>query len=191
MSSDIDVLRELFSNSALVPFTKNVYGKTEVVLEEPSDATHDGYSVTISNVPDETIVIKTDRFPSPKTIFKPDKGTCKRADFVIIAYTDKDNWIIYIELKKGKGNSEKEIIQQLQGSQCLIAYCREIGQTFWQRSDFLKLEKYKHCFVSIRGIGINKKPTSESPHSGSHNCPENMLKINSPKYLQFKSLILK
>lgn len=74
-----------------------------------------------------------------------------------VTNTDKRNWIICIEMKKGKGDSEEEIICQLKGTQCFIAYCRAIGQAFWQQSEFLRPEAYEYRFVSIRNIGINKK----------------------------------
>jgi hypothetical protein len=187
--SDFDTLRELFKTEALIALEENPYGKKKVILNEPPDAMHKGYSVTINGMPEEAIVIKTDKFPPAHAIFNNHKGECKRADFVIIAHAKNINWIVYIEMKKGKGNTETEIIQQLRGAECVIAYCRAIGKTFWESADFLNPETYQSRFVSIREIGIAKKPSRLPPLSGLHDCPEKMLKINAPRYLQFNQLV--
>ncbi len=137
-------------------------------------------------------MIKRDAFSSPSTIFSNNRGECKRADFVIIANIQMKrtrNLIIFIEMKKGKGGSEQEIIQLLKGAWCVIDYCRSIGQKFWKQESFLNPNDYDYRFVSIRDIAINKKPTRSSSPDGSHNSPEQMLKINSPHHLQFKQLV--
>ncbi len=67
-----------------------------------------------------------------------------------------------------------EIIQQLKGAQCFLAYCQEIGKTFWNESDFLK--KYKQRFVSIGHTSIIKRKTRITRESGKHDQPEKMLK---------------
>jgi len=134
-------------------------------------------------------VIKTDKFPAPNAIFNGYKEECKRADFVIIAHAKNTNWIVYIEMKKSKGNTEEKIIHQLQGAQCVIAYCRAIGNVFWAQPDFLNPITYQSRFVSIRDIGIPKKTSRLPPLSGLHNSPEKMLKINAPHHLQFNQLV--
>ncbi|NEP60630.1 MAG: hypothetical protein F6K31_27135, partial [Symploca sp. SIO2G7] len=118
------------------------------------------------------------------------RGECKRADFVIIADTDNKKVrkvILCIEMKAGKGGTESEIIQQLKGAQCFVAYCREIGQLFWNQKNFLK--GYEYRFVSLRDISIAKKTTRTSAKIGTHDCPERMLKITSPHHLQFNRLV--
>ena len=137
---------------------------------------------------DEVIVIKADSFTSPKAIFADSKCECKRSDFVIIAKTNARKVIIFIEMKARKGGLEREIIQQLKGSQCFIGYCREIGQTFWKQQNFL--EDYTYRFVSIREISVSKRRTRPSNSSPDmHDCPEKMLKVTCVKGLQFKHLV--
>ncbi len=186
--SDLDILREMIKTEAAVEIKEDPYGKKAVTLTEPKGAGHSGYSVTIGGMPKDALVIKTDLFPAPKPVFKNSKGECKRADFVILAATGKRNIIICIEMKKGKGDSEEEIIRQLKGTQCFIAYCREIGRIFWQQPQFLKQETYEYRFVSIRDIGVHKKTSRIPPLSGLHDIPEKMLKINAPHRLQFNNL---
>ncbi|KHD09575.1 hypothetical protein PN36_25450 [Candidatus Thiomargarita nelsonii] len=190
---DHDILCELFRKEARVALEDGDYGKKAVTLNEPKCDDHKGYSVVISNMPEDAVVIKGDAFPSPTTIFSNSRGECKRADFVIVANIPikkkTRNLIIFIEMKKGKGGSELEIIQQLKGAWCVIDYCRSIGQRFWKQESFLNPNDYDYRFVSIRDIAINKKPTRISPLDGLHDSPERMLKINSPHHLQFKQLV--
>ncbi|HEY9852165.1 MAG TPA: hypothetical protein V6D28_22010 [Leptolyngbyaceae cyanobacterium] len=183
--SDIAILKEMIKDSATVPL-EDPYGngRKQVKLTEPPPA---NYCVTIIGMPDddEVIIIKADAFSSPNAVFKGNSGECKRADFVIIANTSQRKVILCIEMKAGKGGSEADIIQQLKGAQCFVAYCREIGQSFWNQPNFLK--SYEYRFVSIRDISISKKPSRID--SGIHDRPDRMLKISSPHNLQFNQLI--
>lgn len=183
--SDIVILKEMIKNTATVPL-ENYHSKNKVILKEPPPA---DYSVTIYGLPDDdqTIVIKADAFTAPKGIFADSKCECKRADFVIIADTDEEKVIICIEMKSGKGGLEREIIQQLKGAQCFVAYCREIGHSFWDHQNFLK--DYVYRFISIRNISISKRPTRPSGGTITHDRPERMLKVTSPKGLQFNHLL--
>jgi hypothetical protein len=40
---------------------------------------------------------------------------------------------------KSKTSLEWEIIQQLKGAQCFVAYCQKIGKEFWSAKQFLML----------------------------------------------------
>jgi hypothetical protein len=180
--SDISILKEMIKDTATVPL-KDDHGKKKVILEEPPPA---NYSVTIHGMPDDnqTIIIKADVFKAPKEIFANSKHECKRSDFVIVADTDRKKVIICIELKAGKG---KEIVQQLKGAQCFVAYCREIGQSFWNEQDFLK--DYEYRFVSITNIGLSKRTTRPPKETDTGKSPDQMLKITSSKGIQFNHLI--
>ena len=184
--SDIAILKEMIKQSATVPLVEDSYGKKQVRLTEPALP---NCFVTIRGMPndDQVIIIKVDDFTSPKAIFGGSKGECKRADFAIIADTGKKKVILCIEMKaKSKTSLEWEIIQQLKGAQCFVAYCQKIGKEFWSAKQFL--DAYVYRFVTIRNINIHKKPTREAI-TDNHDCPENMLKISSPHYLQFNFLI--
>jgi hypothetical protein len=183
--SDIVIFKEMIRSTATVSL-EDYHGKKKVVLIEPPPA---NYDVTIHGMPedDEVIVIKADSFTAPKEIFSDSKCECKRADFIIVAETDEKKVIICIEMKAGKGGTETEIIQQLKGAKCFVAYCREIGQAFWNHQNFL--DGYVYRFVSIRNISISKRPTRPLNPSDVHDRPDKMLKITSPKGLQFKRLV--
>jgi hypothetical protein len=183
--SDILIFKEMIQSAATVSLESH-HNKKKVILKEPPPA---DYNVTIHGMPgdDEAIIIKADSFTAPKGIFANSKHECKRADFIIVAETDNRKIIIYIEMKAGKGGTEKEIIQQLKGAQCFVAYCREIGQAFWNHQNFLN--GYEYRFVSIRNISISKRSTRSSTTNDVHDRPDKMLKITSLQSLQFKRLV--
>ncbi len=182
MIRDIEILRQMIKDRARMPLVDN-YGKNKITLTEPQQA---NALVTIFGVPDDAIVIKADTFRSPDTVFNGSKGECKRADFIIVADTGSKKVILCIEMKKKKG-PENEIIAQLKGAKCFIAYCREIGRSFWDERKFL--DGYAYRFISIGHISIAKGKTRMTRQTGVHNKPEWMLKIDRPHHLQFNHLV--
>ncbi|ACK65345.1 conserved hypothetical protein [Rippkaea orientalis PCC 8801] len=186
--SDIEILRELINESCIIPLQDSYKGKKKVILKESSDNIE--YTVTIDSIPNkaEVIVFKIDNFQAPQDIFRCSKGECKRADFVIIVNINAKKFIILIEMKAGKAK-RKHIIQQLQGAQCVIAYCQKIGQIFWQKLDFLSNDDYQYRFISIKDISITKDIIDDDSPNPTHDSPEKMLKITSPKGLTFKRLL--
>lgn len=134
----------------------------------------DRYSIRIEGIPKDAVVIRTDAFPAPKDIFKCRRGECKRADYVIVASSGKKSYVVYVEMKKGKGN-RPDIVAQLKGSECFVSYCRAIACRFWSRPNFL--DPCESRFVSITNIGLRKSPTREPSYHGRHDAPESMLKI--------------
>ena len=188
--SDLDVLRALIKEEALTPLEETGYDKKHVTLRESGDSQNSNYSVQIKGIPEDTVVIKADDFPPPDKIFKCEEGECKRADFVMIANTDQANWILYIEMTNKTTKSEKEIIRQLKGAQCFIFYCQEIGRTFWRQPGFLGAN-YQNRFISIKKIGLNKRPTTFRPQHGLNDRPESMLKISGGEILHFQNLVLR
>ena len=173
--SDLDVLRELINRRALVLLEETHFGKKAVVLSEPDNQGGIQYSIKIKGIPNDAVVVKTDMFPSPKGIFSCQQGECKRADYVIVTNSETDNFIVHVEMKKGEG-SAGEIIDQLKGSECFIAYCRAIVCSFWQQSRFL--DQYKNRFVTFRKIGTRKSRTRESCSSVLHDAPDRMFRID-------------
>jgi len=184
--SDIAILKEMLTDAVIVPLTENDYGKKQVILTERDAQIH--YSVAIDGMPDEVVVIKTDAIPAPKNLFCNSKGECKRADFTIVADTGKRKVILFIEMKAQANTSGKsEIVQQLNGSRCLIHYCQAIGQIFWKEPNFLT--SYEHRFVKIvtkTTESIRKQNSRPSPEL--HDEPEKMLIIKKQN-LKFNQLV--
>ena len=181
---DFEILNLMIQEKAKVKLDESKFSKPKVVLAEGSL-----YSATILGMPDRdnAIVIKGDAFVAPKQIFNGKNGECKRADFIIIARLgERRKYVIFIEMKSCASTSKEwEIIQQLQGIQCLFAYCREIGRIFWKEPNFLNT--YQSRFVSIRNIGSNEQPTREKKIP-LHDRPDSMLKLNSTS-IYFNKLV--
>jgi hypothetical protein len=175
---DSEVLRDLISMHAQIPLSMH-YSKYTLELLEPGVAS----SVIIRNVPADTVAIKADRFSSPDHVFQGNKGECKRADFILIS--EEKRRIIFIEMKKTKAPFQ-EIVKQLKGASCFIAYCQHIGMNFWSQAKFLS--NYEHRFVSIGHTSIVKNKTRVDKGVSVHDTPENALKIFSPSYLEFNRL---
>ena len=117
---DMDILRELMSDDALVATSNDRHGRSILVLEEPE--AQPAYAVTIRSLPDDVLAIKADRFPPPS--FRGSKGERKRADFIIVAARARRNWMVYVEMKGPKSERSRfrsgaEIRQQLMGAKCL------------------------------------------------------------------------
>lgn len=183
MMSDLDILRELIRDDAIVPNRKSNSTAT-ITLKESGDGHHSCYNINILGAPDETITINIDKnFPPTTKIFNGTKGECKRADFVLITDYANKKWIIYIEMKLSNNTKRPEFIKQFKGTQCFITYCKSIGRKFWGQPNFLEVKgkKYQERFVGIANISLDKKPTVYTkPNNSKHDKPENMLKINCP-----------
>ncbi len=68
--TDIDILNEMIKNSAKVALEDH-YDKKKVTLTEPQCL---GTSVIITNIPEESVVIKVDAFKSPDSVFNGHHG---------------------------------------------------------------------------------------------------------------------
>lgn len=178
MISDISILNEMIKESVKEKPTYN-NGKCKVTLREPK---HPDSNLTVSGMPDEAIVIKADEFASPDSVFNGSQRECKRADYVIIAEKRNKKVVLCIEMKAGK-NLAWEIVQQLKGARCFVEYCRHIGQTFWNKPDFLK--GYVYRFVSFKHISIAKRPTRFKPTAGVHDNPEDPLRLSGFTQIRF------
>ncbi|MEA5552405.1 hypothetical protein VB713_15795 [Anabaena cylindrica UHCC 0172] len=175
----------MIKETATVSLENDLYGKNQVILKEPKPP---NYYVTIDGMPDDdqVIIINADEFKSPDTIFNGNKGECKRADFIIIADIGKKKVILCIEMKAGKGGSTTA---QLQGAKCFIAYCREIGQSFWDHPNFLK--GYDLRFISIKNITQKRKTRFDPKEIDPNQNLVSKLQIlhRSGKSFQFNDLV--
>ena len=179
MMSDFEILKDLIRDEALIT-VEDEYGKKTLILEETDNQPGEEYILKIRDLPSDFIAFKADLFPPPKRIFKNTKSECKRADFVVIASDQNQNWIVYIEMKYGKVKSNNDVRDQLRGSQCLVSYCRAIGKEFWKKRDFLKKENYQQCFISVKNVGMPKRQTQPKIDPSRNDTPERMRTIDSP-----------
>ena len=182
MMNDIQRIRCMIEDSAIVEIEPD-YNKWSVGLTGSCDT-----SFSIRGLPQNSIVIKADKFPTPKYFFKGVKGENKRADFILISDKDNHKWIVFIEMKKSKVKNTNEVIQQLKGAECVLTYCRCIAKRFWNCEEFLDENKYTSRFIHITTGNIEKRPTKHS-NTPIHDRPENALKLkNCPQY-QFNKLV--
>lgn len=185
--NDLDILRALLKEEVLAPASDTQTNQKNLLLTEPRGQS---YELRIIRAPYDTIAFRADAFPSPRHIFRGSKGERKRADYVIIANEDDRSWIVYVEMKAGNDGLASEIAAQLRGAHCLVAYCRAIGRQFWGESAFLEAGSYREHFVSVKGVGSNKKPSWPSPRP-RNDSPETMWKFRSPPRgtLRFRELV--
>jgi hypothetical protein len=78
MPTDTEILRQMINTNATVqPQQQN--NRNFVELCEPQT---NNSRVKIYGLPDDTVVIKADTFPSPDTIFQGNKGECNGCSFL-------------------------------------------------------------------------------------------------------------
>ena len=191
--SDINLLYRMIKDTSIISVEQEENGKRLLILEETGSAQDSGYSFEIQGVPEDHIAIKSDSFKAPVEFFERKKGQCRRSDYIIVAKYKDRNWIVFIELKRGKSDRGK-IVQQLKGSQCLMDYCMSLGRTFWDRANFLNDGKYHKRFVSIKKISMNKRSHGGGKFNRAkgkipHDSPGNMRTLTSSRRLQFKNLV--
>jgi len=181
-SPDLRILQELIHPDAQILPTN--HRKPQLILQETK--TDKPYSVTVRySGKTEAIAVIADRFPAAKQFFADSRKECKRADYLIFADTPKGNYIVCVEMKSKSGNNS-DIIAQLKGAQCLAAYCRRIGQIFWEETNFLK--DYHFRFVSLKNMTANKPPSRNS-RKAKHDRPETPLRLHSCQEISLQELI--
>ena len=176
--SDTKILREMLLDEVLTPLGSE-HGKPIIELHEEASAR----PTIIREAPEDSLVIKADEFPAPTDFFEGSKGENKRADFIVIS--EAEEVILYIELKSGKAKG-KEIKQQLKGAVCVLSYCKEVANQFWNEGNFLDDKKYVHRYIALVETDADKRPTFHD--SELHDSAESLLKISSPHRLTFSKL---
>ncbi len=88
---------------------------------------------------------------------------------------------------KNRKDTPEVVRQQLSGSRCFLAYCSEIGKSFWNSRRLL--QGFQQRFVSIGHISVSKRKTRFDRPNGIHDSPDKMLKIDWPgKGVQFNQI---
>ena len=190
--SAVDLFRNILTKDAIVSFkTDGSQKKRSVDLIEKDEKDNVVTSFTVRDLPTDSIVIKADKFPSPRNFFIGSKGENKRADFIIISEEETAKWIVYIEMKKGGSSKENEIIWQLKGSQCVIAYCESVAEKFHnERTGFLN--EYEPRFIRAKETRTtNKEKTAPRLGTKTHKTPEEHLRLlyKDKQKLSFRWLV--
>lgn len=147
---DIDILHSMLKDDYRVACE---WDDNEICVHLVEEVEEDNViSILVKQVPEDVFVINADEIPiRRKQIFKNSQQEAKCADYVFISEAKKR--IIYIEIKKiresGKGGKGKKYHEkQLRGAACLIDYLRSIGQSFWNKKDFLV--NYESRYVVLK-----------------------------------------
>jgi len=178
--TDTEIIKELLLPAACEDIYSIRDGSFGVTIKE----THQNeYSLEIRSIPEDSIVIKIDKFKAQDTLFQELKGVRKRADYAIISESKKI--IIFIELKASDDPSAF-IKQQLKGAQCAVEYIQSIGKVFWDKQAFLN--NYTRYYAACCNISIRKKGTKPI-NKGSHKKIDTFLKISGAGPIYFNKLI--
>ncbi len=184
--NDIQILREMISPEVQV-MLQSAQGKPFVQLTDLTSGT----TVRINGVPHDSIVIRSEDFENPLTVFNGSRGERKRADFVIVSNDGSERkWIICIETQEMDSKLASHVVQQLKGAYCFVGYCKCVGKSFWESEEFL--DGYQYRFVSIVDINFNRSRRRTQPFQSAgelHNRPDIFLKISQSPTIYFRKLI--
>ena len=194
MANDLKILRKMIRNPSLKMYKPSEGGKP-LVLEEKNDDT--SYTVTVSGVPSDCVVIKADSFEIlcdhtknsfGGTVLKGKKGEAKKVDYIIVCEENRDTpkRIFHIELKNGS-SEEDEICKKLRSSKCFMEYIRAIGIEFWEEDCFLDWEEYKQHYVLIAEIRPVRPGNGRIDGEGI--SPKERLSVYGREYVNFHELL--
>ena len=113
----------------------------------------------------------------------------------LIAPKFKQRWdnckkkrILYIELKR-RGDELNQVVKQLKGAQCVMEYCRNIAETFYDHKDLLADFEFRFVAFGHTGTGNSRRTRETRTGFGDiHNTPDNVMKIDWPANIQFNRL---
>ena len=178
--SDIDLLRKMIVDSAIVLHSNSGKNKCSVMLSEEDEQNKIPYAFKISGLPQDSITFRADKFPEAVHFYQGSRGENKRADYVIVADTGKKKWILFIEVKSGKHSENRDMAKQLKGAECVVAHCRAVAEKFWDENSLLDSNVYENRFIGIVKVNIPKRPTRNRPSGIVHDKAENMLIVRNP-----------
>ena len=173
-------LKRLLVDDVILPLAEMHEKKFCVLMEIEA-----GYKFTIRGLPDDTLIIKSDRFPTTKDVFfKSDHMECKRADYVLVSESEKI--IMFFELKRStKTASMNDVIAQLKGSKCVMDYCELISAAFL--GEYRIFNGYTLKYYRLIAITSRKRPFKNQQHS--NNSPEDARTITD-KNISYGGLLV-
>lgn len=175
-----------------VDLPKQINGGKYAVELKDTDISGNEYTFKISDVPQDTIIIRADKFPNTGVFFKgsTQTGICQKADYIIISKKSdgSSHRIIIIELTKGTSKDAKFIIKQLKGAKCILKYCESIIEHFFNKKDILKNAPI-HYVAVVNAGGARKQGINYTNNPTKNQKVENFLKITSGKDFQFKYFV--
>ena len=157
------------------------------------------YSVMLTGIPSNSIIIRSDLFADQREFIKGDKGENKRCDYILISEKEDEKSfkyiVVFIEFSISK-KDPLELEQQFRGGKCVLEYLRRLASEFWDFQNILS--SYSPKFVSIQVLNIGKQKTisddmrkDKGKQKNCHSSPNNFERVrksNGATYY-FKKLI--
>ena len=180
--SDMTILKRLLQPNILLPLVDHYDSKKVILIEHQ---TQDSW-IEIHNMPYDALVIDLDHAFQNQLLFQGHNGECKRADYMIIAESERK--VLFIEMKRSNAPA-LDIVKQLKGALCVFEYCQVIAREFFKEAAFLQY--YQRRFISLRHTGGTKQKTEierTSPLGTVHDNPDFPLRVSWAKVIQFKKI---
>jgi hypothetical protein len=161
MKEAVESLRNLLhEGTVVVP-----EGRTVTLREEQCDDSE----VTLSELPDDTLIVRLDRFPDARGFLKNEKGECGRCDFLVLTVYKGRSFALFLEMKRGKTEAHK-ITQQLRGGWCVFLYLEALLEKFHDKRRIAA--GFRTRFAACRKTKLDKRPIRPSAKLSGHDRPE-------------------
>ena len=180
MMTELQTLTELFHKSSVIEAHED--GKSfKLILQEASAPTS---RVEVTQIKGDFLAVNLDDNFNNEIIFSGAKGSCKRADYMLISVAQKT--VVFIEMKNSKGGTLQEKQQQLSGSRCFFDYCQSILKHFF---DETFISDYQLRFALFLDTRMNKKRTRPKQGIALHDSPKSPLVLKGQRKLKLEFLL--
>lgn len=180
---DLQLLRQMIVEGAVVEFDSTQSDHKTIKLEERDNCNNLVSNVIISGIPQDSIMIRGDVWPSPDRVFTSEKGARRLADFILVSAQDNTVTAVYIEMKARKELEKNNIIQQLKGVRCLMDYCQSIAKHFFGK-EMLNEAHHRYIVINSTNEKRTKRTTKTSTKQESSDLVE---KTTLKSYRLFKN----
>ncbi|AQQ09476.1 hypothetical protein L21SP3_01281 [Sedimentisphaera cyanobacteriorum] len=179
-----DTLKSIFHRKFTLDLNVS-QGKNTAVLRESGKEAKLKH-VKLSNIPDNSLILKIDACKCPEYIFSSTKDHNIRCDYLLIYQNTEESPpdLVFIELKSKKLKGSK-YSSQFKSSVCLFEYINSILINFYEIKSLSKAKKH---FILLHKKRIAKTNTRKKrEYFSTDSTPEKPLSINagsSPIFLR-------
>ncbi|MBF0565156.1 MAG: hypothetical protein HQK89_07935 [Nitrospirae bacterium] len=162
MKNIVDVIKELLVPDILGKIIlDNTIGQYYAQLKE--DSTDSKLrEICILEVPEDSILIKLDKYKQPQTLVKNKLGQRQRCDYVLLTSYMEQRLMLFIEPKSVWPKYE-DIVKQFKGSECVMDYCNAFLNRFHAQDNlFEHFQKRFVVFYYNSGKKQNTRPQGPS-----------------------------
>ncbi|ATF74371.1 hypothetical protein [Pasteurella multocida] len=192
---EFDFLKNAGGYHLFTPIT-TLYSQYQFTLKDKVKIIENGqevvreYTVVLSGVPNNSILIKLDenKFDVSGIFSSSIEGICKKADYILI--DNENHKVNFIELKLGSSFTANEITQQLIGAECIFKYIGYLIVNYCKKKNWnnsLPFSHYCYNYVAICNIKISRKISYHK--ANKRTSPRNFLRIDYAQKIPYKRLI--